>query len=1101
MSSILVLEQEPGDLERIRHALGAEGWSVRTVHEPAQALQAAASEAPDLVIVNAAMAGAGALTGSFSRRAGGPGLVGLLSEQAAEAGFSGFPADELLAKPFSDEDLRTVVRRALAAGHGRPPAPAAPTIKLTSQDIFGDVLAAMEGAEMEGAGGGKLPAAPPARPAAPLPIPPRPAAAPAPSPSAAADEINRRLEETLSGVFGADLKRPQPAVPAPAAPSRPAAPAAAAAPPPRRPETVAPPRKPDLGSDEDLDAILSKTLSSLDMGRPRPAAPPAGPPAAAATPAPPRPAASGPRPISATAAAPEGTGVRKAPAPTPMDLGLAEIEELARTRRKPEAAPPGAPQAPPAPRPQPAAPPAAVPARPASPAATLPASPAPKPPAPAPPPPGIRTERIELPPPVRTAPAAPVPGIAPPRPAAPVSVAPAMSADSAATQRIPIVPADEAGSQPGEPFGQYNLLEKVAVGGMAEVWKARSRGVEGFQKLVAIKKILPHMSDNSEFIGMFIDEAKLAAQLSHPNIVHIYDLGKIGRSYYIAMEFVEGKDLRSILNAGRRRGLPLPMGLALLIAARLASALDYAHRKRDFEGRDLGLVHRDVSPQNVLISYEGDVKLCDFGIAKAVSKAGQTQMGALKGKLQYMSPEQAWGRAVDARSDIFSLGAVLFEMLTGERLFSGESEMSVLESVRQGRTRSPREVNAALPADVDEIVTRALAQPIQNRFQSAGEMSQRIEAVLHSLSPSPGPADLAVYIQRVVEPEDEAEAHSAHFLLEPASAAAPAAPAAPPAAAPAVAGSEAEDLEPVPAVAPLGEVRVEETGKRGRGLLYAAIAVLLLAIVLTFVFKMSRKGSPAAPVEPTPPPAAAPAAGAGAPTPVPAGPAASTAAPVDLNALVGQELKKKQEEIQKQQEAKVKELEKQIADAKKNGKPVPGQPPPTAPAAPGPEARSDARAAAPPPSAPAASTTAPEPAPSLAAQVPPSTPAPEPEPPKAQERPAPQQQAPAPEAPRVHTGDLVPGGPGVSPPELVSAPKPEYPPQARRLQVQGVVVVSVLVDETGRVQDARLTEPIPQKVGINEAALQVARNAQYRPATKDGVKVKMWTRLRIPFKL
>src|SRR6266699_2212674 len=165
---------------------------------------------------------------------------------------------------------------------------------------------------------------------------------------------------------------------------------------------------------------------------------------------------------------------------------------------------------------------------------------------------------------------------------------------------------------------------------MAEVWKARMRGVEGFQKIVAIKKILPHLSDNQEFIEMFIDEAKLAAQLNHNNIIHIYDLGKIQNSYYIA--------------------------------SKVAAALDYAHRKRDFEDREMGLVHRDVSPQNVLISEEGDIKLCDFGIAKAASKASHTQAGALKGKLQYMSPEQAWGKHIDKRSDIFALSTVLFEM-------------------------------------------------------------------------------------------------------------------------------------------------------------------------------------------------------------------------------------------------------------------------------------------------------------------------------------------------------------------------------------------------------------------------------------------------------
>jgi TonB family protein len=799
---------------------------------------------------------------------------------------------------------------------------------------------------------------------------------------------------------------------------------------------------------------------------------------------------------------------------TPMDLGLAEIEELARPRRRPEGTLPGlrevtesgipqvqsppAPQAPPAP---------SVPSVPHSQPAAVAPSPAQTPDAS---PFGVRTEPIPIRPEMLSAPApTPVklePPIVPPRPSAPVSVLSGdrgdRVADAASTQLIPVMaPApDEAGSQPGEPFGQYNLLEKIAVGGMAEVWKARMRGVEGFQKMVAIKKILAHMSDNSEFIGMFIDEAKLAAQLSHPNIVHIYDLGKIGRSYYIAMEYVEGKDLRSLLNAARRRAQPLPVGLALLIAARLASALDYAHRKRDFEGRELGLVHRDVSPQNVLISYDGDVKLCDFGIAKAVSKVGQTQMGALKGKLQYMSPEQAWGRAVDARSDIFSLGTVLFEMLTGERLFSGESEMSVLESVRQGRTRSPRAVDPSISADVDEIVTRALA-PIQSRFQTAGEMSQRIEAVLQSIRPSPGPADLAAYIHRILESEEESD-DSAHFLVEPApgpdtgSASAAAAASASSPSMPVItvptAPESVEEMAPVIAVAPLGEARVEETGKKGRGLLYAAIVILLIIIVVTF-FLLSRKGGgAAAPLgQPTP---GAPSAALAPPT-APAPQTGAATPPVDLTGLVGEELKKKQEELQKQYDAKAKELEKQIADAKKNGKPLP-----VAPAQPAAPAAASA-AAAPPPAVPAASTAAPEPAPAPVQEPPRAVPPPEPETPKAQERPAPPVAAPAPEAPRVHTGDLVAGGPGTSPPELVSAPKPEYPPQARRLQVQGVVVVSVLVDENGRVADARLTEPIPQKVGINEAALQVARNAQYRPAMKDGVRVKMWTRMRIPFKL
>src|SRR5205823_3570216 len=228
---------------------------------------------------------------------------------------------------------------------------------------------------------------------------------------------------------------------------------------------------------------------------------------------------------------------------------------------------------------------------------------------------------------------------------------------------------EEEEPKDGIKFGQYVLVEKIATGGMAEVWKARMRGVEGFQKIVAIKKILPHLSDNQDFIEMFIDEAKLAAQLNHNNIIHIYDLGKIQSSYYIAMEYIDGYDLKTILKLAADRDNPLNVELALFIAAKIAAALDYAHRKRDFEDRDLGLVHRDVSPQNVLISQDGDIKLCDFGIAKAASKASHTQAGALKGKLQYMSPEQAWGRAIDKRSDIFALATVLFELLTGRKLF------------------------------------------------------------------------------------------------------------------------------------------------------------------------------------------------------------------------------------------------------------------------------------------------------------------------------------------------------------------------------------------------------------------------------------------------
>jgi TonB family protein len=695
----------------------------------------------------------------------------------------------------------------------------------------------------------------------------------------------------------------------------------------------------------------------------------------------------------------------------------------------------------------------------------------------------------------------PLPFAAPPELPAPPPIPSGVSVTSPmATQRIPVF--EEAGDQPGERFGQYTLLERIAVGGMAEVWKARMRGVEGFQKTVAIKRILPHMTDNAEFVGMFIDEAKLAAQLTHPNIVHIYDLGKIARDYYIAMEYVDGKDLRSLLNSARRKGMAMPLGLGLLIAARVASALDYAHRKRDFEDRELGLVHRDVSPQNVLLTGEGDVKLCDFGIAKAVSKVGQTQMGALKGKLQYMSPEQAWGRPVDARSDLFSLGAVLFEMVTGERQFTGDSEISVLEAVRQGRTRTPRQVDPSIPREVDDIVARALAVDPKDRFQSASEMKQRLEAALAALSPATGQTDLALFIQRALEPEPVA---AEPFAAPPAAVSSwpSALPAEPIVAAAAEAFPYPPGPEPpVAAVAPVGEVALAEVEgeRKSRTLLYAAIAALIVIAVLTFFLLNRRKAAPPPASGATGAPGAA---SSGAPAPVPAAgpptaqvpatlPATQTAPasqgkPVDIKAIVDQQVAAQEAALKKQQDEKVKQLEKQLAASK-----AAGQPAPTTPA---PASAATTSEQAPPRPAPAeAAPQPPPPAPAAQKEPEPAAKAPE-------KTPEPARREPEPEAPRTKVGELVEAGPGVSPPQLVSVPKPGYPPMARTLRVEGTVVVSVLVDENGQVQDVRVVEPIRQNVGLNEAAQSAARSAHYKPATKDGVRVKMWTRLRIPFKL
>jgi len=321
-------------------------------------------------------------------------------------------------------------------------------------------------------------------------------------------------------------------------------------------------------------------------------------------------------------------------------------------------------------------------------------------------------------------------------------------------------------------YGPYELLDRVAVGGMAEVFKAKRSGVSGFEKIVAVKRILPHLSDNQEFVDMFVDEAKMVAGLTHPNIVQIFDLGRIETSYYIAMEYVHGRDLRTILRRAKDRGLRMPLDLALRIANLVSSALEYAHRKKDERGRPMEIVHRDVSPQNILISFEGDVKLTDFGIAKAATKASTTDRGALRGKLLYMSPEQAWGRPMDRRSDLFSLGLVLYETITDQKPFlggGGGNEMSVLETVRECRIGPPREVNPRIPDELDRLVVKALAKDPDERFQDAAEMGRGLERVLRE-RPAPSATELARFMEILFDREEREEAVPEDPLLaEPSS--------------------------------------------------------------------------------------------------------------------------------------------------------------------------------------------------------------------------------------------------------------------------------------------------------------------------------------------
>jgi serine/threonine protein kinase len=297
------------------------------------------------------------------------------------------------------------------------------------------------------------------------------------------------------------------------------------------------------------------------------------------------------------------------------------------------------------------------------------------------------------------------------------------------------------------PFGKYLLLDRIAVGGMAEVYTAKSFGIEGFEKIIAIKRILPTMAEDQDFISMFIDEAKIAGHLTHANVVPIYELGKIGESHYIAMEYVWGKDLLQIMNRFRRMRRHMPPVMAAWIASKILEGLDYAHRKRDRHGRPMGIIHRDVSPQNVLVSYEGQVKLIDFGIAKAASRNTKTQAGVLKGKFGYMSPEQVRGLPIDHRSDIFAASTCLHEMLTGERLFVGESDFSTLEKVRNADVLPPSQRVHEIPKELEEIVLKGLAREPDERWQTAGEMQEELQRFIALQRPPFGTSKLNTWMR------------------------------------------------------------------------------------------------------------------------------------------------------------------------------------------------------------------------------------------------------------------------------------------------------------------------------------------------------------------
>ncbi|HEX5657669.1 MAG TPA: serine/threonine-protein kinase, partial [Polyangiales bacterium] len=307
------------------------------------------------------------------------------------------------------------------------------------------------------------------------------------------------------------------------------------------------------------------------------------------------------------------------------------------------------------------------------------------------------------------------------------------------------------------PFGKYLLLQRVSVGGMAEVFKALPANADRIDQIVAIKRILPNIAEDSEFIGMFIDEARIAGQLHHENICRIYELGRVNNDHYIAMQFLWGRDLLKLMNRYKKAGRFVSPMMAAYIGSKALSALHYAHTKVDEDGQPLHIIHRDVSPQNIIVGYSGQVKLIDFGVARAASQSQKTQAGILKGKFGYMSPEMIRGLPIDHRSDVFAMGICLHELLTSTRLFYGETDFATLELVRDANVVPPSAKAPGVPPELDAIVMKALSREADDRYQDAEEMQHALEGFLRSSDAHYGQASVGIAMREAFHTEVQRE--------------------------------------------------------------------------------------------------------------------------------------------------------------------------------------------------------------------------------------------------------------------------------------------------------------------------------------------------------
>lgn len=307
----------------------------------------------------------------------------------------------------------------------------------------------------------------------------------------------------------------------------------------------------------------------------------------------------------------------------------------------------------------------------------------------------------------------------------------------------------QAPAASGARFGRYVLQRRLARGGMGELYLGVAAGPGGFERKVAIKRILPHLAQSESFVQRFIDEARIVVQLQHGNIVPVFDMGVHDDEYYIAMEYLAGWDLKAILSAAARRGRQLPVPLVLLVGVEVARGLAYAHRKTSDDGLSLGIVHRDISPSNILLGRDGVVKITDFGIAKAAGKLVESVAGMLQGKFAYMSPEQAAGLEIDHRSDIFSLGVILWEALTGRQLFAADSDTATLRRIRTHTPEPASALRPEIPPAVDEVLSGCLARERSGRHADAEALEQRLGALLLDHYPGTGASQLAQHLQEL----------------------------------------------------------------------------------------------------------------------------------------------------------------------------------------------------------------------------------------------------------------------------------------------------------------------------------------------------------------